>query len=212
MPPPRPAQPLLLHRLTLSGHCHRVELMLSLLGLPYETVDVDLAAGEHKRPAFLALNAFGQVPVLQDGDVTLADSNAILLYLEGRYAPGDWLPRDPVGAARVQRWLSAAAGPLAFGPAAARVIQLFGRSDDPAPCQQRAGVLFTVMERELAATGWLAAERPTLADIAHYSYTVTAPEGGVSLQPYPRVRQWLARIEALPGFVPMPRTAIGLEA
>lgn len=212
MPTTRPAQPLRLHRLALSGHCHRVELMLSLLRLPYETVDVDLAAGEHKQPAFLAMNAFGQVPVLQDGDVTLADSNAILVYLEGRYAPGEWLPRDPVGAARVQRWLSAAAGPLAFGPAFARVIELFGRSDDPAPSRQRADVLFTVMERELAATGWLAAERATLADIAHYSYTVTAPEGGVSLQPYPRVRQWLARIEALPGFVPMPRTPIGLAA
>lgn len=212
MTTPRPAQPLRLHRLALSGHCHRVELMLSLLGLPYDTVDVDLAAGEHKRPAFLALNAFGQVPVLQDGEVTLADSNAILVYLEGRYAPGEWLPRDPVGAARVQRWLSAAAGPLAFGPAAARVINLFGRSDDPAPSRQRADVLFAVMERELEATGWLAADRPTLADIALYSYTVTAPEGGVSLQPHARVRQWLARVEALPGFVPMPRSAIGLAA
>ena len=209
---PKPTQPLRLHRLALSGHCHRIELMLSLLGLPYQTIDVDLSAGEHKRPAFLALNAFGQVPVLQDGEVTLADSNAILVYLEGRYAPGEWLPRDPVGAARVQRWLSAAAGPLAFGPAAARVINLFGRSDDPAPSRQRADVLFAVMERELEATGWLAADRPTLADIALYSYTVTAPEGGVSLQPHARVRQWLARIEALPGFVPMPRSAIGLAA
>ena len=63
-----------------------------------------------------------------------------------------------------------------------------------------------------AATGWLAGDRATLADVALYSYTVTAPEGGVSLQPYPRIRQWLARIEALPRFVPMPRTPIGLAA
>ena len=209
---PRPSRPLRLHRLALSGHCHRVELMLSLLGLPYETVDVDLAAGEHKRPAFLGLNAFGQVPVLQDAEVTLADSNAILVYLEGRYAPGEWLPRDPLGAARVQRWLSAAAGPLASGPGAARVINPFGRRDDPAPCRQRADMLFAVMEHELGAGGWLVADRPTLADIALYSYTATAPEGGVSLQPYPGVRQWLARVEALPGFVPMPRTPIGLAA
>lgn len=207
-----PTAPLRLHRLALSGHCHRVELMLSLLDLPYETVDVNLQAGEHKRPSFLALNAFGEVPVLQDGELALADSNAILVYLAGRYAPGEWLPRDPVGAARVQRWLSAAAGPLAFGPAAARVIELFGRSDDPAPSRQRADRLFTVMDSELATTGWLAGERPTLADIAHYGYTVTAPEGGVSLDPYPRVRQWLARVEALPRFIPMPRTPIGLAA
>lgn len=208
----KPGRPLRLHRLSLSGHCHRVELMLSLLGLPYETVDVDLGRGEHKQAPFLAMNPFGQVPVLQDGELTLSDSNAILVYLDGRYAPGEWMPRDPVGASRVQRWLSAAAGPLAFGPAAARVINLFKRSDDPAPCRQRAGALFDVMELELADGDWIAADRPTVADVALYSYTVTAPEGGISLQPYPRVRAWLARIEALPGFVPMPRTAIGLPA
>lgn len=206
-PAPRPERPIRLHRLTLSGHSHRVELMLSLLGLPYEAVDVDIARGAHKAPGFLAMNAFGQVPVIEDGGLTLADSNAILVYLEGRYAPGQWLPRDPVAAARVQRWLSAAAGPLAFGPAAARVIRLFGRPDDPAPAQQRARSLFDVMEQELAATGWLAGPHRTLADVAFYSYTVTAPEGGVALEPYPRILEWLARVEALPGFVPMPRTA-----
>jgi glutathione S-transferase len=209
---PRPAQPIRLWRLALSGHCHRVELMLSLLGLPYETVDVDLQAGEHKQPGFLAMNPFGQVPVVRDGDAVLADSNAILVYLDGRYAPGRWLPRDPLAAARVQRWLSAAAGPLAFGPAAARVIHLFGRLDSPEPAQRRAVALFGVMEQELAATGWLVGDGATLADLAMYSYTVAAPEGGVSLEPYARIRLWLQRIEALPGFVPMPRSAVGLYA
>lgn len=205
-----PLQPIRLWRLALSGHCHRAELMLSLLGLPYEAVEVDLARGEHKTPAFLALNAFGQVPVIRDGEVTLADSNAILVYLQGRYAPGQWLPKDPIAVARVQRWLSAAAGPLAFGPATARVIRLFGRADSPGPAQRRAQALFGVMEQELAATGWLAGEGATLADVAMYSYTVAAPEGGVPLQPYPRIQAWLRRIEALPGFVPMPRS--GLDA
>lgn len=59
-----PTRPIRLHRMALSGHCHRVELFLSLLGLPCERVDVDLAAGQHKQPAFLALNRFGQVPVI----------------------------------------------------------------------------------------------------------------------------------------------------
>ena len=93
--------------MALSGHCHRVELFLSLLKLPYELVDVDMAAGEHKSPAFLAKNAFGQVPVIEDG-------------------------------------------------------------------------------------------------------VARAPEGKVSLGPYPSVRSWLARIEAWPRFVPMPRSAVGL--
>lgn len=201
-----------LHRMALSGHCHRVELFLSLIGQPCELVDVNLAAGEHKSPAFLARNAFGQVPVIEDGPVTLADSNAILVYLEGRYAPGQWLPRDPVGAASVQRWLSVAAGPLAFGPAAARVVNLFRRPDDTAPLVARAHQLFRVMEGELAGRDWLVGDKPTLADVAMYSYTARAPEGGVSLQAYPQVRAWLRRVEGLPGFVPMPQSPVGLAA
>lgn len=199
-----------LHRFALSGHCHRVELFLSLLGLQYELVDVDLAKKEHKSPAFLAMNPFGQVPVLRDGDVTLADSNAILVYLEGKYAPGRWLPRDPLGAARVQRWLSVAAGPLAFGAAAARAVKVFGRSDDCTPMIARANQQLEVMEAELATQAWLAGREPTLADVANYSYIARAPEGNVSLAPYPNVRAWIARVEALPGFVAMPKSNVGL--
>ena len=199
-----------LYRNVVSGHCHRVELFLSLLGLPFEKVELNFLKQEHKSPSFLALNPLGQIPVLQDGDVTLADSNAILVYLEGQYAPGQWLPRDPVGAARVQRWLSLAAGPLAFGPAMARAIQVFSRPLDPQPAIERAHALLAHMDGELAATGWLVGTQPTLADVAHYAYVARAPEGGVSLKDYPAVRAWLARVEALPGFVPMVKTPVGL--
>jgi glutathione S-transferase len=203
----KPAAPIRLHAYPLSGHAHRVELLLSLLGLPFEKVDVDLAKGEHKTPEFLALNPFGQVPVIQDGDVTLADSNAILTYLALRYdAGGRWLPRDPVGAAQVQRWLSVAAGPLVNGAGNARVNVLFRRPHDPR-CAEIAKTLLGRMESHLAVRDFLAADGPTLADIALYTYTSHAPEGGVSLQPYGQVRAWLARIEALPGFVGMPRQA-----
>jgi glutathione S-transferase len=207
-----PAHPIKLHRLALSGHCHRVELLLSLLELPCEVIDVDIRAGAHKRPEFLALNPFGQVPVIQDGDVTLADSNAILVYLERRYAPGSWMPSDPLGEARVQRWLSVAAGPLAFGPAAARVIALFGRPEDPAPAIARAQQLFGVMEDELSTQAWLAGDAPTLADLANYAYVARAPEGGIALTGYPRLLGWLQRVEALPRFVPFVRSAVGLAA
>src|ERR1700743_901611 len=80
MTDPRPAQPIKLRGTPLSGHAHRVELFLSLLNLPYEYLPVDLAQGTQKQPAFLALNRFGQVPVIEDGDVLLADSHAILVY------------------------------------------------------------------------------------------------------------------------------------
>jgi glutathione S-transferase len=195
-----------LHRFALSGHAHRVELMLSLLGLPFESVDVDLAGGAHKTPAFLAMNPFGQVPVIEDGEATLADSNAILVYLATRYdTSGRWLPRDPLGAAAVQRWLSVAAGELVNGPGMARVEVVFKRPRDPQRHRQAAR-LFEVMEAHLAQQEWLAGGAPTIADIALYTYTAHAPEGGVSLQPYPQLRQWLARVEALPGFVGMRRS------
>lgn len=208
----KPTRPIKLHRMALSGHSHRVELFLSLLALPYELVEVDLRAGAHKRPEFLRMNCFGQVPVIEDGDVTLGDSNAILVYLEGRYAPRQWLPREPLAAAQVQRWLSVAAGQLAFGASAARAIVLFGRADDPAPAIARANALLQVMDAELAGRPFLAGGQPTIADIANYTYTAHAPEGNVSLQPYPNVRAWLARIEALPGFVPMVGSPVGLAA
>ena len=203
---PHPAAPIKLHRAALSGHCHRVELFLSLLELPFELVDVDLRRGEQKSPAYLALHPFGQVPMIQDGETTVWDSNAILVYLATRYGDERWLPRDPAGAAAVQAWLSVAAGPLAFGPAAARLATLFKAPFDLEDVSRRAAGLLTVMDRTLERSAFLAAEHPTLADIANYAYVAHAPEGKVSLEPYPQVRAWLARIEALPRFVPMQRT------
>ncbi|BBN58361.1 glutathione S-transferase [Pseudomonas chlororaphis subsp. aurantiaca] len=201
-----------LYNFPRSGHAHRVELMLSLLGLPVELVFVDLAKGEHKQAAFLALNSFGQVPVIDDQGVVLADSNAILVYLAQKYGQGRWLPSDPVGAARVQRWLSVAAGPIAFGPAVARLITVFGAQRNAEEAIDRSHALLKVVEQELTASPYLAGSEPTIADIAGYSYIAHAPEGNVSLADYPQVRAWLARIEALPGFVGMPRTAVGLQS
>ena len=210
----QPAQPIRLYRSYLSGHCHRVELFLSLLGLPFKLVDVDLAAGAHKRPDFLAMTPFGQVPVIQDGEVTLADSNAILVYLARRYAADveQWLPSDPLAAAHVQRWLSVAAGLLAFGPAYARVIQLFKSPASPDDAIARAHGLFKVMEQQLGKSAFLTASTPSLADVANYSYVACAPEGKVSLADYPQLRAWLTRMEALPRFLPMVKTPIGLSA
>jgi len=210
---PAPARPIRFHRFTLSGHSHRVELFLSLLGLPFESVDVDLLKRAQKQPDFLAKNPFGQVPVIEDGDTIVADSNAILVYLASRYdASGRWLPRDALAMARVQEWLSLAAGELAFGPADARLIKLFGAKYDYERAKMLTARLYTVMDPHLAARRFLAADHPTIADIAHYSYTAHAPEGGVSLEPYPNVRAWLGRIEALPNFVAMPKSPLPAAA
>jgi glutathione S-transferase len=192
-----------LHGTTLSGHVHRVALLLRALDIPYRLAP---APAEVRRTAeFLRLNPLGQMPVLEDGPVVLADSNAILVYLVKRYAAGSpWLPEEPVAASQVQRWLSIAAGELMYGPATARAIRLWALPADHSRAVAIAGRLFRFMEGHLTERPHLAAEHPTIADLACHTYTAHAPEGGISLEPYTAIRRWLARIEALPWFVPMP--------
>ncbi|WP_271899216.1 glutathione S-transferase family protein [Candidatus Phyllobacterium onerii] len=196
----------------LSGHSHRARLFLSVIGQPFEEVEVDLASEEHKRPDFLAMNAFGQVPVLVDGKTVIADSNGIMIYVAKKLGRTDWLPEDPAGAAAVQRWLSIAAGQLAYGPAAARLITVFGAKFNAEEVIGRAHQLLQVLEQHLTAKDWLAVHRVTIADLALYSYTARAPEGNVDLAAYPKVSGWLGRIESLPGFVTFVKTPVGLSA
>ena len=189
-----------------SGHCHRVLQVLALLGLDYDYVAAP--APVRQSAEFLAMNPLGQIPVLKDGDLVLCDSNAIMVYLVQRYAhERGLLPSEPVAAAEVQRWLSIAAGELKYGPAAARVALLFGRASEQPAAAAIAARLFPFMDAHLGSRSYLAADRFTLADLACYAYVAVAPEGGVSLEPYPQLRAWVARLEALPGFKAMPRAA-----
>jgi glutathione S-transferase len=195
---------IVLHGTRLSGHSHRVELFLNLLDLPYDYVDSPDAV--RQSAAFRALNPLGQIPVLRDGGVVLADSNAILVYLAKRYAPGtSWLPDDAEGAARVQRWLSLAAGEIAYGPALARIQARFRDYGMPQPLMNGlAAKVLGFMDSELKGREFLASTAPTLADVACYAYVAHAPEGGILLDAYPQVQAWIARVQALPRFIPMP--------
>lgn len=198
-----------LHWHPLSGHSHRAQLMLSLLDRDFDLTEVDLVSGAQWTPAFVQLNPFGQVPVLESEGEVISDSNAILVYLAMRYdRSGRWYPRDAVGASKVQRWLSIAAGELVTGPMTARLANVFGMSVDKAKAQASAYTLFSVMEAELARAPFLVGHHPTIADVALYTYTAHAPEGGISLEPYPAIRAWIGRIESLPGFVPMAKTIV----
>ncbi|MBD9389905.1 glutathione S-transferase [Agrobacterium sp. AGB01] len=201
-----------LYHFPLSGHAHRALLGLSLLGVKAEVIDVDLANGEHKSAPFLKLNPFGQVPVLEDGDIIVNDSNAILVYLATKLGRKDWLPDDLQSTAKVQKWLSVAAGEIAYGPAAARLITVFGADFRADEVIARAHRILGLINAELEQHQFIIDEKPTIADIALYSYIVSAPEGNVNLAPHENVRHWLARIEALPGFVAFPKTAAGLAA
>ncbi|MBY4628628.1 glutathione S-transferase family protein [Rhizobium croatiense] len=196
----------------LSGHSHRVHLFLSLLGVPYELVEVDMAAGAHKAPEFLKLNAYGQVPVLDDDGAVISDSAAILVYLARKFGRTDWLPEDMLAAARIQKWLSVAAGEIAYGPCAARLVTVFGANFHADEVIARAHRILTLVEAELSGRAFLLGDNPTIADIALYSYIANAPEGNVDTAPYQTVRAWLSRIEALSGFVGFRRTKIGLAA
>jgi glutathione S-transferase len=196
----------------LSGHAHRVRLFLSLIGVKFDLVEVDLAKGAHKTPEFLRLNRFGQLPVLDDDGVIVSDSNAILVYLAKKFGKTDWLPEHPIGAAAVQRWLSVAAGPIAFGPAAARLVTIFGAKFSPEEVITRAHNVLAVIDAELEGHEWIVGLKPTIADVALYSYIARAPEGNVSLANYAHINAWLRRLEALPGFVEFTKTPVGLAA
>lgn len=196
--------PIKFYRFALSGHSHRVELMLSLLGLPFEAIDMDLTNGAHKKPDFLTLSPFGKVPAIDDKGFSLSDSNAILVYLVETYAPDShWLPRDPKIAAEIQRWLTIAADQIFSGPCAARIAALFGAPIDHQAAISKAHDLFVIMNAHLSDRDWLVSDAISIADVAGYSYIAHAPEGGVSLDAYPNIRRWLSRIEQQPNFVPM---------
>lgn len=198
-----PSAEIILHGTELSGHAHRVELLLRMLELPYRFVAAPAAV--RLSPEFARLNPLRQIPVLQDGDLTLADSNAILVYLAKRYAPGSaCLPDDPVAAAQVQRWLSIAAGEVKYGPALARMVTQWNFPSNLAQAKQIAAVLLSFMNEHLKTQNFLAAEHPTIADLACYSYVRHAPEGGVDIGDYAAVLAWLGRVEALPHFKPIP--------
>lgn len=202
-----PAQPIKLYRNPISGHCHRVELMLSLLGLPYETIDLDMANGAHKEADYLRISPLGQVPSIEDNGYTLTDSNAILVYLINTYAPDShWLPKVPKSAAELQRWFSIAAGEIAYGPCAVRLVKVFGVPLDYDVAAQITLKLFAVMEDHLTNQKYLVDNSLTAADIACYSYVSHVPEGGVSLEPYPAIQKWLTHIEEEPGFVAMEKS------
>lgn len=198
-----------LYESPISGHAHRARAFLHLLGLEFESVVLDLRAGEHRKPEFLALNPLGQIPVLVDGETVIRDSTAILVYLALSHDPDRrWLPADPFLAAQVQSWLSVSSRELWAGPSSARLVKLFGAALDYERAVSTAGaVLESLFEPHLAKRDWLVGTDPSIADVACYSYIRVAPEGEVSLEPYPHVRAWLERLEALPRFVPMPAAA-----
>ncbi|MFB2835658.1 glutathione S-transferase family protein [Floridanema evergladense] len=188
----------------MSGNSYKVRLFLELLNLEYEWVKVDLMKGEHQSPEYLALNPFGQVPLLVDGDTKLADAQAILVYLARQYGGEQWLPLDALSLAQVVRWLSTTAGEIRQGPENARLYHLFGATSiNIDRAHQKAEYILTQLDKHLSTRTWLEFERTTIADIAIFPYIALAPDGKIDLASYPNVLAWIERIKQLPGYIPM---------
>jgi len=185
---------MILYDFTLSGNCYKVRLLLSLLGLTYETKPVRLEEQEQKSPWFLRLNPRGQVPVLVDKEVVIWDSMAILVYLARRYGGDDWLPADAQPLACVMQWLALSQNEILYGLARARASKLFNRQCSLEECRAQGTLALETLEQTLRSGPWLVGTRPTVADISCYPYVVLAPEGGIGLEPFLSVRAWIARI------------------
>jgi glutathione S-transferase len=185
-----------------SGNSYKVRVLASILGVEYEKVYIDWDEREHKSSEFLELNLRGQVPVMKIEGRIFWDSTAHLVYLARKYGGEQWLPGDPLDMAEVMQWMALAQNEIYFGLQWARGVLVYGRRPYSLADYQLDGRKgLEVMERRLSANDWLALDRATIADIACYPYVKRAPQGDVSLEPYPGVKAWLARCEALPGWL-----------
>ena len=189
-----------------SGNCYKAALILSLTGRTFEWIETDVMRRATRTPEFLAMNPNGRVPLLQlpDGQY-LAESNAMLLYLsEGsQYLPGDAYER-----ALVYQWLFFEQYSHEPFIAVARfIVKLAGREIEEAArlkiLREKGHEALSVMETALVSHPFLAGDQFSVADIALFAYTHTAEDGGIDLSPWPAVRRWLGRVEAIPNFLSM---------
>lgn len=191
-----------------SGNSHKIALFLSILGVTYETVEVPYGP-EMRTPEFLAMNPRGQVPILEDDGKHIWDSMAILVYIARKHGGEIWLPLDPSGMAEVMQWLALAENELLFGIAQARIMLRYRKPEDDLVFidLKRARFLIqrglTAMEKRLSSNTWLALDRPTIAEMACYTYPALNGEAEIDMTPYPAIRAWMDRVRALPGFIPM---------
>lgn len=187
----------------LSGNCHKIRLFLSMLGIDHESVFIDVPGGANREPAFTAINPLQQIPVLRDGDYTVQDSQAILVYLARRYRPG-WAGNDAFEAGAIMQWLSFAANEIGNSLQPARVFYLLGEKIDIELAQRRGMRVLSLLDAHLARQEWLACTRPTIADIACFPYVGLCREGRLPLDDFGNVLAWIGRITGLPGYVAMP--------
>src|SRR3954469_2583183 len=200
---------LILHEYTQSGNCYKIRLTAALLGLPLERRGYDILKGETRTPEFLTgVNANGRIPVLQVGERFLPESNAACFYL----ADGSPLiPDERFERADMLRWMffeqyshEPNVATLRFWLAFVGEDRLSEAQRALIPAKRAAGeAALALMDEHLAARAFFVGDALSLADVALYAYTHVADEGGYDLSRYPAVQDWLGRVAAAPGYVPM---------
>ncbi|MFO1107551.1 MAG: glutathione S-transferase family protein [Bradyrhizobium sp.] len=195
-----------LYSMQRSGNSYKVRLALALLNIPYESIEIDILRGESRTPEYLAKNPSGQIPLLEVDGRYLAESNAILWFVAAgtplspeqrfeRVEALQWMffeqhALEPnIGAAYF--WLALVKG--------GRELQTHALED----WMERGYAALQVMENHLRSHQYFAAGQFTVADIALYGYTHVADRCDFDLSTFPAIRDWLRRVEAIPGFVPM---------
>jgi glutathione S-transferase len=192
------------HATMASINAYKVRILLSILNLPYEMVDIDMYGGEHKREPFLSLNPFGQMPAMQDGEFTIADSHACLVYLARKYDKFEsWLPVDAQSLAKVCEWLSKSANEVHQGPwmkrAKIRRPDAIKLSDEE--IDARCDHVLDIMDRHLADRTWLALSDPSIADLSCFASISMLKVSNYDTDKWPNVTRWLNAIRKLPGAI-----------
>jgi glutathione S-transferase len=200
---------LILHQDPRSGNCYKIALTAALLGIPLALRNYDIMQGETRTPEFLArVNANGRIPVLQIGDRFLPESNAACWYL----AQGsDLVPADRFDQADVLRWMffeqynhEPNVATLRFWLRFVGQANLSEVQKGQIPAKRAAGdAALKLMDEHLTRQSWFVGASATLADIALYAYTHVCEQGCFALDDYPAVRNWIVRMQALPGYIPM---------
>ncbi len=198
---------LILHEHALSGNCYKIRLTAAHLGLELERKNYDIMQGETRTVEFLRdINANGRIPVLQDGDRFLTESNAICFYLangsklipDGHYDQADmlrWLfweqyNHEP-NVASLRFWLRWV-GIDALTDA--QRMQITGKRENGLAA-------LDLMDKHLASRKWFVADQFSLADICLFAYTHVADEADFDLEAYPEIIRWMERIMLLPEHV-----------
>jgi glutathione S-transferase len=193
-----------LYNVAYSGNSYKVRLLLAQLGLPYETIEVDILNGGSRTAEFLKINPNGRTPVLDDNGFLLAESNAILAYLAHRTK---YLPDDQKKSALIFQWMffeqyshepfiATSRFWLQHKPDTAERTALLAAKRDGG------WAALKIMEDHLAKNDFFVGEY-SIADIALFAYTHVADEGGFPLSNFPKIRKWIERVVGQIKFLPM---------